>query len=55
MELALPFFFLDFWDGKRKHNGIDEQDRIVEDEDRIIEDEDEMDEGESNLELFIKV
>lgn len=39
MELALPFFFLGFWDGKRKHSGID-------DEDRIIVDEDEMDEGE---------
>jgi len=46
VELALPFFFLGFWDGKRKHNGID-------DEDRIIEDEDEMDEGERNLELLL--
>lgn len=35
MELALPFFFLGFWVGKRKHSG---------DEDRIIEDEVEMDE-----------
>ena len=35
------FFFLDFFfrDGKRKHDGL-------EDEDRIIEDDDEMDEGE---------
>ena len=46
MELALPFFFLGFWDGKRKHNGMD-------DEDRIIEDEDEMDEGELNPEFAI--
>ena len=46
VELALPFFFLGFWDGKRKHDGMD-------DEDRIIEDEVEMDEGERSLESVV--
>jgi hypothetical protein len=45
VELALPFFFLGFWDGKRKHS-------VIDDEDRIIEDEVEMDEGERNLLSF---
>ena len=39
----LSFFLILFlWDGKRKHDGID-------DEDRIIEDDVEMDEGEPNI------
>ena len=42
MEFGSPFIFSSFfWDGKRKHEGID-------DEDRIIEDDVEVDEGEPN-------
>jgi hypothetical protein len=44
--LSLSFFLIFFGDGKRKHDGID-------DEDRIIEDDVEMDEGEPNLDFCI--
>ena len=36
-----PFLFFFFWDGKRKHDEVD-------DEDRIVEDDVDMDEGELN-------
>lgn len=38
MELAPPFFFLGIF-GKRKHNGIDDEDRIIEDEEEMVEGE----------------
>lgn len=44
----LSFFLIFFWDGKRKHDGID-------DEDRIIEDDVEMDEGEPNLSFVLLI